>query len=136
MGEPSYESRKAPATTSAALSRLVLLGMLPALAERDLAAFGEAAHDFNARVGEVFAGVQGGTYSSPATAGLIGWLRGQGVAGVGQSSWGPGVFAVVGDEDVARHLAARLGAFLAPGRAETFISRGCNRGATIEDQNV
>src|SRR5437764_371788 len=37
-----------------ALCRLVLLGLLPALAERDLAAFGAAVGEYNARAGEPF----------------------------------------------------------------------------------
>jgi beta-ribofuranosylaminobenzene 5'-phosphate synthase len=49
----------APARTEA-LCRLVLLGVLPALIERDLDDFGEALYEFNVRVGEAFALVQGG----------------------------------------------------------------------------
>ena len=77
-----------------ALCRLVLLGLLPALAERDLLAFGEALYDFNCRVGELFAPWQGAVYSHPQTAEVIAWLRQQGIRGVGQSSWGPAVFAI------------------------------------------
>src|SRR5205085_5154101 len=78
-----------------ALCRLVLLGMLPALAERNLAAFGEALYDFNRRVGELFRPWQGDVYAHPRTAELVRVLRSErGVRGVGQSSWGPTVFAV------------------------------------------
>ncbi len=115
-----------PAATEA-LCRLVLLGMLPALAEGDLPAFGEAAHDFNARVGELFAPVQGGAYASPAVAELVEFFRRRGVAGVGQSSWGPGVFAFVGDEERARWLRDQL-----PAGAEAWVTRGVNHGATLQ----
>ena len=74
--------------TAEALCRLVLLGMLPALAEADLEAFGESLHDFNARVGEAFAEVQGGVYADPRTAECVEYLRGEGVRGVGQSRGG------------------------------------------------
>jgi beta-RFAP synthase len=121
-----------PPGTTEALCRLVLLGMLPALAEEDLQGFGEALFDFNARVGEVFAPVQGGTYASPLTAELVGFLRAEGVAGVGQSSWGPGVFAVT-DETRAAHLADRLRARLAADEMEVQVSRGCNHGAVVDD---
>ena len=86
-----------PALTDA-LCRLVLLGMLPALIERDLDTFGEALYDFNARAGEVFAPVQGGTYAGRRVEEIVTLVRRLGVRGVGQSSWGPAVFAVVGDE--------------------------------------
>ena len=80
--------------TTETLCRLVLLGMLPALIERDLPAFGEAIYDFNRRVGEMFQTVQGGIYAHPRIEEIVKILRGAGVRGVGQSSWGPTVFAV------------------------------------------
>jgi beta-ribofuranosylaminobenzene 5'-phosphate synthase len=80
--------------TTETLCRLVLLGMLPALIERDLPAFGEAIYDFNRRVGEMFQSAQGGIYAHPRIEEIVKILRGAGVKGVGQSSWGPTVFAV------------------------------------------
>ena len=71
--------------------------MVPALIEKDLEVFGEAVYDFNARVGEAFAPVQGGIYADSRIADVIGFVRRQGARGVGQSSWGPAVFAVVDD---------------------------------------
>jgi beta-RFAP synthase len=115
--------------TTEALCRLVLLGLLPSLAEEDLAGFGEALFDLNARAGEGFAAAQGGTYSSPVVAELIDFIRKQGVAGVGQSSWGPGVFAVT-DEERAAHLADQLRAMADD--AEVQVSRACNHGSTLE----
>src|SRR4029077_7340841 len=56
------------------LCRLVLLGMLPALGEGDLDAFGEALYDFNCRAGEAFALVQGGIYASQAVTQLVNFL--------------------------------------------------------------
>jgi beta-ribofuranosylaminobenzene 5'-phosphate synthase len=97
------EAGPSPAETEA-LCRLVLTGMLPALASADLNAYGEALYEFNARVGDAFAPVQGGRYASPAVAALVARLRGMGVRGVGQSSWGPTVFAVVGSPGEANDL--------------------------------
>ena len=86
-------------TETATLCRLVLLNLLPALVSNDFAAFGEALYEFNARVGDVFAPVQGGRYSSPAVASCINGFRQLGVKGTGQSSWGPSVFAIVKTEE-------------------------------------
>jgi beta-RFAP synthase len=91
-----------------ALSRLVLLGMLPAAAEEDLNAFGEAVYDFNRRVGEMFAPWQGGLYSHPRVEAIVGAIRRSGVTGTGQSSWGPTVFALVGSVEDGRALVAQL----------------------------
>jgi len=86
------------------LCRLALLGVLPAFAERDLPTFGEALHEYNRLAGEVFADDQGGPYAGAAVAGLIGWLRTRGIRGVGQTSWGPTVFAMVESVTVAEAL--------------------------------
>ena len=77
-----------------ALCRIVLLGLLPALVERDLRSFGEALHEFNRRAGLPFAEAQGGIYASPAATEIHDWLRARGFGGVGQSSWGPTLFAI------------------------------------------
>jgi beta-RFAP synthase len=117
-----------------ALCRLVLLGMLPALAEHDLEAFGEAVHEFNARAGEVFAPIQGGIYAGPLVAEVVAFVRRQGVRGAGQSSWGPAVFALAGDEERAADLARRLGerfGWQAPG--QVLVTRASERGATWTD---
>jgi beta-RFAP synthase len=114
-----------------ALCRLVLLGMLPALAERDLDAFGEALYDFNRRVGEMFRPWQGDFYAHPRVAELVRVLRAEaGARGVGQSSWGPAVFAVV-----ARQQASELADWLVrrdicrPG--ELIITEVANTGAAV-----
>jgi beta-RFAP synthase len=124
--------RAPPATETDALCRLVLLGMLPGLIERDLATFGEALLEFNARVGELFASVQGGTYSSPRTEEVIRFVRRQGVKGVGQSSWGPAVFAVVADADQGEDLARRLRQRFLLGPDEVLCVCAANHGATVE----
>lgn len=114
------------------LCRLVLLEMLPALAERDLAAFGDALYDFNRLVGEAFAPVQGGTYASARHAELVGFIREQGVHGVAQSSWGPTVAVIVGDEAAARDLANRVRGRFGLEAAQVIVTVAGNRGARLD----
>ncbi len=90
------------------LCRIALLGLLPAAVAGDVQGFGEAVHEFNLRAGEPFAAAQGGAYAGPEVAGLIAAVRRLGVRGVGQSSWGPSVFAVVGSADEAIWLVKEL----------------------------
>jgi len=85
------------------LCRLILLGMLPALAERDLPRFGAAVAEFNEIAGRPFRDAQFGT-NHPATREILAWLRREKVPGIGQSSWGPAVFAFVGDDEQAASL--------------------------------
>lgn len=115
-----------------ALCRLALLGLLPALAEEDCRTFGEALFDFNARAGEGFASVQGGVYAHPFVADVVAFARGQGVAGAGQSSWGPAAFAVVPDEGQALWLQARLAERFGADATEGVVTRACNRGAEVD----
>ncbi len=117
------------------LCRLVLLGLLPALVERDVEAFGEALYEFNVRVGEAFAPVQGGVYASPRVAELVAFARGQGVRGVGQSSWGPAVFAVVADAERGEHLAEQLRERFDLPQSAVWVTAACNHGATLEKEN-
>jgi beta-ribofuranosylaminobenzene 5'-phosphate synthase len=91
-----------------ALLRMTDRAILPAAKQADLKAFGDAIHEFNRVAGEPFARIQGGAYTSPAIADLIAELRSSGIRGVGQSSWGPTVFAIVEDSDIALSLALRL----------------------------
>jgi beta-RFAP synthase len=113
-----------------ALCRLALLGLVPAAAEHDLGAFGAALYDFNRRSGEMFGAVQGGLYATAEVAALAEFVRAQGVPGVGQSSWGPAVFAVLADADRAEHLARRLGQ--AFGLAQVIVTPACNHGASVQ----
>jgi beta-RFAP synthase len=108
-------ARQPRPTTTDVLVRVAMLGILPAAVGADLDTFGEAAYEFNRRAGEPFTAAQGGTYASTEIAELVGDLRRLGVRGVGQSSWGPTVFAIVGSHEEAlrlvRHFHGRV-----PGR--------------------
>jgi beta-RFAP synthase len=88
------------------LCRLVLTGLLPALSAGHFDWFSAALYEFNARVGDIFAAAQGGRYGSPALAHMVQRLRALGVQGVGQSSWGPTIFAFVPAAEAARVRAA------------------------------
>ena len=114
-------------TADDALCRLVLFGMLPALAERDLAAFGAALGEYNARAGEPFRATQGGTFATASVAEVVAWLRSEGIDGAGQSSWGPTVFAVVGAADRADALARSASAQW--DSLAVTVTAGRNRGA-------
>jgi beta-ribofuranosylaminobenzene 5'-phosphate synthase len=84
------------------LCRLVLLGLLPALAERDLGAFGDALTELQQRVGQGFATAQGGIFARPELAAIAEDLRSRGLHGVGQSSWGPTLYAFSDRSDPER----------------------------------
>lgn len=82
--------------------------MLPALARQDILAFGESVYRFGRQAGECFAPIQGGPYHGRRGTALVQEIRELGVAGVGQSSWGPTLFCVVPDADAAQKLVTEL----------------------------
>jgi beta-ribofuranosylaminobenzene 5'-phosphate synthase len=114
-----------------ALCRLVLLGLLPALVERDFNGFGEALYDFNRRVGEMFRAWQGDVYAHPRVAHIVQAVRQCGAKGVGQSSWGPSVFAVMQSRQDADQVVARLCHNNVVRSEEFTIAAGDNVGARV-----
>ncbi len=90
------------------LSYLLLMQALPAIAESDLPQFGAVISALQASVGEHFAPVQGGIFTSPEVAKAIDYLEVQGAVGIGQTSWGPTGFCIVQGDDRAADLVATL----------------------------
>jgi beta-ribofuranosylaminobenzene 5'-phosphate synthase len=104
-------ARKRPADTALALTdRLRSLAydtIVPAVRDADFDTFAQSIFEFNRLAGEPFHDDQGGPYASPEVACVIDELQEMGAVGVGQSSWGPTVFAFAKDADEAEHLAAK-----------------------------
>lgn len=86
---------------SGRISRLILMQVLPAIAETDCGRFGAAISEIQQLVGDHFATAQGGRYCSPAVAEVLPWLQDRGAVGIGQSSWGPTGFALYANETQA-----------------------------------
>lgn len=120
-----------PAATVGTLCRLVLMQVLPALAERDLAAFGAAISTIQEHVGDHFAPQQGGRFSSPAVAAAMRVLAAAGATGIGQSSWGPTGFAFAANAAEAQRLIRLLHDSNAATGLDLLVCRGLNRGATV-----
>lgn len=93
-----------PDALAAHLCRLMLMQILPALLEQDLDSFGRGIAQVQREVGDYFAPAQGGRFASQSVGEALRWLEEQGIAGVGQSSWGPTGFGIVGSEQQARAL--------------------------------
>jgi len=136
-GEAEVEAfRRLPAPEEREVERvahLVLMQLLPALADADLTAFGAALSEVQRITGGWFAEAQGGAFAPGPTRELIGQLEAFGALGVGQSSWGPTVYGLVPHEDAARDMAQRLRAFL--GSRGTVLTSGfAARGALVDSE--
>jgi beta-ribofuranosylaminobenzene 5'-phosphate synthase len=75
------------------LCRIVLLDLLPSVLEHDLPTFGAALMELQEHVGAIFSPAQGGTFTSPQAAAIVEELGRSGFVGMGQSSWGPTLYA-------------------------------------------
>ncbi|RIK79666.1 MAG: hypothetical protein DCC67_10235 [Planctomycetota bacterium] len=126
--------RRLPPVSPRTTSELIDLAekeILPAARAADCRRFGEAVYLYGRLAGECFASVQHGAYASPQVADCVAALRQLGVAGVGQSSWGPTVFACVEGSEEARWAAMQLKRKLRMAEYDIRITSPDNIGATV-----
>jgi predicted sugar kinase len=106
--------------------------IIPAADTGHFEQFAEATYDFGYLAGRCFAKVQGSAFAGQRLTSLVNNLREMGVRGVGQSSWGPTVFAVLPDSSAARWLTDRLGRQYAREEFRVVTTSPNNSGARIE----
>jgi beta-ribofuranosylaminobenzene 5'-phosphate synthase len=114
------------------LASLLVGRLLPAAAEGRLDAFGDALAAFGRLNGAWYADVQGGVYRPPAGRLVETLADDPAVAGAGQTSWGPAVWALTDAERVGDARAAAEDALAAldpDGRV--LVTRPTNAGATV-----
>jgi beta-ribofuranosylaminobenzene 5'-phosphate synthase len=106
--------------------------LIPAAATANFPQFAESLYRFGHLAGSCFAARQGGPYNGPVLTRLMEWLRSRGYAGVGQSSWGPTLFAAAPDQQTATSLADLIQRELPEGPLEVTIGAPNNRGALVQ----
>lgn len=121
--------RQMPSEATKTLASLLLQQVLPGFNGADIQEAGEGLFLFGRLVGESFASVQGGCYADPQMASLAEWVRGEGIRGVGQTSWGPTIWMLCPDQDTADALAADVTG--RPGVGWCRVTRPLNRGADV-----
>jgi beta-ribofuranosylaminobenzene 5'-phosphate synthase len=121
-----------PEAESADLTRRMLLGALPALAEDDFKAFCDQVGYLQKKMGAYFGPMQGGPYVSTSVATVLEGLAANGVTGLGQSSWGPTGFAFAESEAEGQALLAAARAYAGTAKVRFELARGRNEPATIE----
>jgi beta-RFAP synthase len=123
-----------PTSSAGEICRQVLMGVMPALVEQDLPAFGAAISQIQALIGAYFAPAQGGIFTSKRVEDAANRLAQAGAVGIGQSSWGPTGFAVAPSAEAARNMvrAAEIG----DDGLEIRIVRGRNTGAELSSSEL
>ncbi len=119
-----------PATSSnrESLKGILSERLIPAIRAGNFADFCVATHQYNHDSGLLFADVQGGPYNGPSTTRLIADLRSIGLVGVGQSSWGPGVFVWFPNESSAAEFRRSYHS----AEYHVFIARPLSSGRRLE----
>ena len=85
--------------------RFVENELLRRLIDNDFDGFSACLYEYGIRCGELFRQHQSGIFSSKRMSEVVTKIRGSGVCGVGQSSWGPTVFALFPDCNSAEKFA-------------------------------
>ena len=120
-----------PLCVTGRLRRIALMQLLPAVINTDFDTFADALFEFGRTVGEYFAPVQAGTYANPEMRQLVERLRNRGVQGVGQTSWGPTIFALTPDDASAERLEAEISADEQWSGCRFQIAAPMNSGAVV-----
>lgn len=121
-----------PPEQAAHLCHLVLMQILPALADAQLPTVSRGINEVQKLVGDYFAPAQGGRFASPLVGEVLAWCEQLGIGGVGQSSWGPTGFALVENEELARSLVKDASNRFSQETVRLQIVRGRNYGGMIE----
>lgn len=114
---------------AAEICKEVLLEMVPAIAEKDIARFGKALSKVQEITGNIFACPQGGVFSKFSGEALK-LIEECGAFGSGQSSWGPAVYGLFPDIEEAERAMAMLKK--KDRNTYWFATKARNRGAAVE----
>jgi beta-RFAP synthase len=120
-----------PENLAAHLCRSVLMQAMPAMVEKDLAAFGSSIRELQMHVGDYFAPAQGARYASKHVGAVLQHLEISGVACYGQSSWGPTGFAVFENADKAHKYMLELKMIFTEPNLTFTICSANNKGVKV-----
>ena len=119
------------------LCRLTLMQVLPSICENDCIQFGAAITQIQNIIGDHFAQVQGGRYTSPFLEPILRELEQEGATGFGQSSWGPTGFAFFSNETSAFQALKKLRKnWQSESRLRFTMNRACNSEAMISESKT
>lgn len=106
--------------------------IFPAAALGDFDEFSKSVYQYGYQAGECFAARQGGPYNGPLLARIVDEIRGLGIEGAGQSSWGPTIFAFVKSVADGNALAEQLRLRFSLDEDEVWVSSMNQGGARIQ----
>lgn len=118
--------------TTGALSRLIVMEILPAVQNQDFNRAATALGEYGNLAGEYFAPAQGGVFIDPRMRDFSRLLAEHGIEGFAQTSWGPTCAALCRDDDMANRAIELIQSLSGSGDYQCAFARPLNTGATIE----
>ncbi|MCE4625545.1 MAG: GHMP kinase [Desulfurococcales archaeon] len=113
------------------LSRIVLMGILPYIAEGDWITAGKHITLFNRMLGEYWSKEQGGIYCCEESEILVELMEKRGAVLVAQSSWGPTVYGLFPEKREGEILPEIQETIETIGGGQAWIANPRNRGAKV-----
>ena len=132
---PIMEEMEGRVDVAREISHRVLLGLLPALKERDIWGFGGHLSAIQRLVGKHFEAYQGGEFREDVKV-VLEFLRAN-TYGCGQSSWGPTVYGLIQGSEYPR-LRTEIGDYLKEHGVRAGVELGLprNSGAEVISENT
>ena len=109
--------------------------IVPAIASADFDTFAQSLTEFNRNSGNIFAEIQGGPYHGKQLNYLVSAMNDAGLTGIGQSSWGPTLFALAGDDDHAKEVEL-IAQKLVGSKGYTLVTQPDNEGHRLHVDSV
>lgn len=125
--------RKLPDVTpqqQAEMIELARMKIVPGILTTDYDLFADGVYEFGYRCGQFFSEFQGGPFNGQLATELVSSVRDFGVKAVGQSSWGPCIFACPSNDKQAQQLVAYVRNTF-DDEIETIITRADNHGHVL-----
>ncbi len=119
-----------PVEKTKRLQQIAEQELFPAVTARDFDMTATALSEFGRLNGDYFAPVQGGLFADPRMADLAAWLANHDCRGVGQSSWGPTLFALCRDPDEAADRCQQVSSRV-PHDTHVYVTAPRNHGVRV-----
>lgn len=121
-----------PAERTERMRRLAREQILPAARAGAFDEFAEGVYHFGYEAGLSFAAMQGGLpFAGPRLAALVERIRAAGIRGIGQSFWGPTLFAILPDQAAAEEFVRFCSRAPDAGDLDLTITPPANTGAQV-----
>lgn len=125
--------RKLPDVTpqqQAEMIELARMKIIPGILSTEYDQFAESVYEFGYRCGQFFSEFQGGPFNGKLATELVASIRDFGVKAVGQSSWGPCIFACASNDEQAEQLVTHVHNRF-DDEIETIVTHADNRGHVL-----